>query len=81
MSFGLKEFVEIPEFDNASEMLGWLIVQWRKTISLTRGLIIMDKQDLKRIAQAYDGMEEKLCQNKWPESNETKEANSHDSNL
>ena len=80
MSFSKKEVLEIPELSSANEMLGWLITQWRETARTTRGLIILDRDDLKQIIQAYDSMEEKLCQNERPESKES-EVSTNDSDL
>lgn len=80
MSFSKKEVLEIPELSSANEMLGWLIARWREAARTTRGLIILDRDDLKQIIQAYDSMEEKLCRNKRPESKESK-VSTNDSDL
>ena len=70
MSIKVKESVDIPKFDNANSLLGWMITKWRNMSDSPRGFVILDKTDLKQIIQAYDGMEENLCQNERPESKE-----------
>lgn len=81
MSLEMKKSINIPWFDNANEMLEWLIAQWRETAKTTRGIVLLDGSDLRQIIRLYDNMgKKKLCRNKRPESKESR-VSTNDFNL